>query len=208
MAYPSFIFHVRHLSGFFLNVPSPLQGTSHRTLSNRNLSCLGPIPGKCWAGWLVTTILLLLLLCNWWIRVLARLASTSFATINPSPLISSIMWAVFEPGAAHMSSTIIPGYISNKSPGNILTSSCLETKPLSWALCINAWSCLTESSLLSSDLLELICQARLSGYQWTRWIMRSDFESPPKFWPHVSFWGLLEQSATVLIGWIDSKSYR
>lgn len=85
--------HFLQISGAFRSVPSPLQGTSHKTRSNCKLLLLSsssPLKisswsfmkeqvGKCCASWFVTTKLAVHILFVWWIRRLHLWTSTSLA---------------------------------------------------------------------------------------------------------------------------------
>lgn len=89
-------YHFLQISGAFRRVPSPLQGTSHKTRSKRSCLMLDsnsvPIPealesflfkrqpGKCWASWFVTIRLAVHILFVWWMRRLHLWTSRSFAT--------------------------------------------------------------------------------------------------------------------------------
>lgn len=88
-------YHFRQISGAFRSVPSPLQGTSQRTRSNKSwsIACSFTSPvsdlvalfffkrqlGKCWASWFVTIKLAVHILFVWWMRRLHLWTSTSLA---------------------------------------------------------------------------------------------------------------------------------
>lgn len=87
--------HFLQISGALRSVPSPLQGTSHKTRSNRSWPMFDSVsiplsealekflffrqPGKCWASWFVTIKLAVHILFVWWIRRLHLWTSRSFA---------------------------------------------------------------------------------------------------------------------------------
>mmetsp|Transcript_107578 Transcript_107578/g.213699 ORF Transcript_107578/g.213699 Transcript_107578/m.213699 type:complete len:276 (+) Transcript_107578:1089-1916(+) len=113
----SFGLHLSHNAGCFLRVPSPEQGTSAKTRSNKRdwPSCVTRF-GKKRASTCVTMVVgepNLFKLC---FNVSARFASISLATtapvgasLPPSQCIISMICEAFEPGDAHRSSTICPG---------------------------------------------------------------------------------------------------
>ena len=89
-------YHFLHISGALRRVPSPLQGTSHRTRSKvswvlwgftslpaaealKKLVCARH-PGKCCASWFVTMRLAVHILLVWCMRRLHLWTSKSFAT--------------------------------------------------------------------------------------------------------------------------------
>lgn len=88
-------YHFLQISGALRNVPSPLQGTSHKTRSNWSWRKAGSLMfpfwespewflckwqlGKCCASWFVTTKLAVHILFVWWIRRLHLWTSRSFA---------------------------------------------------------------------------------------------------------------------------------
>ena len=110
--------HERHRSGDFLSVPSPEQGTSARILSN----LVGKF-GIFVASKHVRTnygVGCSIRLC---IKVCTRVRLASLATNKPvTPTFSTICY-VFEPGAAHISRILSPGYASSSNGGSIDTSS-------------------------------------------------------------------------------------
>lgn len=106
--------HLRHTSGDLRRVPSPEQGTSARTRSKRTGEApFAPPPGvgKKAASWQETTSpgdANLAVVCA---SMLARRASRSLATTQPAAsgpprANASRIWAVFDPGDAHASSTM------------------------------------------------------------------------------------------------------
>lgn len=133
-----FKFHDAHNSGFFLyqlmkrrrltRVPSPLQGTSHRTLSKEDERGVG---GKSCARQWVTAILVEWQQLRWLISIPIRFIFASFATIQPFPCwIISRRWSVFEPGDAHISRMQSSFEGARNKGGSILTNSSRSIIPL------------------------------------------------------------------------------
>jgi hypothetical protein len=103
---------------------------------------------------------------TWCASIHARLLLMSFATTPPSTcvqdpgplwlwIISSIC-EVFEPGAAHMSSTRSVGFSSRNSAGSIDTTSCRVIKPQSAACCTSSCSSFSGRLFFSWYLLRFI----------------------------------------------------
>mmetsp|Transcript_166968 Transcript_166968/g.531013 ORF Transcript_166968/g.531013 Transcript_166968/m.531013 type:complete len:301 (-) Transcript_166968:365-1267(-) len=149
---PSAVFTDHNLHGLarpprwdlsFRSVPSPLHGASQRTRSKRILKPPRPFRNvgytraslKVISKQCLTCFLIRLAIC------IARSRLVSFATKRPegndpgaaSANIMSNNCPVFEPGAAHMSSTRWCWRTSNNRGGRALFCSCRSNKPMAWA---------------------------------------------------------------------------
>lgn len=122
---------------FFRKVPSPLQGTSHKILSNLNNPFSDFKNGNLVASLLVTINPGLLIQRVWWVSKQDLFVSFSFAITNPVGIFVlfwcnySNIWTVLDPGDAHISSTVCSGFMSINRTGIIETNSCLNTQPRS-----------------------------------------------------------------------------
>ena len=108
------------------------------------------ITGKFCASWLVTSKPGELTRLVWCVSRLHRFMSTSLAMTKPlgmavlspsEPCSISRSWNVFEPGAAHMSSTTCDGSMSRKNAGIMDTTSWRVMEPYSFARLTNSWIC-------------------------------------------------------------------
>mmetsp|Transcript_48365 Transcript_48365/g.160282 ORF Transcript_48365/g.160282 Transcript_48365/m.160282 type:complete len:257 (-) Transcript_48365:136-906(-) len=120
--------HEAHSAGSLRSVPSPEQGTSHKTRSYSS-----PALGRVWPRCVTTTAFSPApserSRCA---STYARSGSASFATTTPPSApcetISSSC-VVFEPGAAQTSSTRCEACTPRSSAGTMLTTSCRITSP-------------------------------------------------------------------------------
>mmetsp|Transcript_32821 Transcript_32821/g.103050 ORF Transcript_32821/g.103050 Transcript_32821/m.103050 type:complete len:258 (-) Transcript_32821:177-950(-) len=166
--FPAPAVHRRQMTGFLRSVPSPEQGTSHRTRSKRSGAAAAPSPtasGKRRASCEVTTSdgecsLAAREASSWQrltsaslatrrprassrLRTGARAAASVFAIRAGAASISRICCA-FEPGLAHISSTAMPGRTSSKSGGTIDTASCRCRLPRELSRSSHAWNALMD----------------------------------------------------------------
>mmetsp|Transcript_29385 Transcript_29385/g.98348 ORF Transcript_29385/g.98348 Transcript_29385/m.98348 type:complete len:274 (+) Transcript_29385:576-1397(+) len=160
------------MSGFLRSVPSPEQGTSHRT---RSYAPAGP--GIRCAGAQQTTVPGTRQHASRTRSLSHRWGLISLATMTPPRLVSSDGPAagaarresrstVLEPGAAHMSRTASPRLTPSSSGGSIDTASCRLSRPSPTCVSMKARSVLKEERSARSSLRGASsCQPRLSGNQ-------------------------------------------
>mmetsp|Transcript_31227 Transcript_31227/g.99591 ORF Transcript_31227/g.99591 Transcript_31227/m.99591 type:complete len:242 (-) Transcript_31227:201-926(-) len=168
-------FHRRQRSGALRRVPSPEQGTSQRMRSNWMpcpLGCLADLsPGNFCASWLVTRRQGEHMRLVWWTRRWQRCASASLATTIPEGSLYMLpwwsisrSWNVLEPGAAHMSSTVLSGLTSRKNGGTMDTVSWRVMVPVVFSRLMNSKISFRMGTVRSCLREKFMCHASSSGY--------------------------------------------
>jgi len=132
-------------------------------LASRSLG-RGRSLGKRWPWWFETSSESPPKRFSWCVSRKARLLSASFATQSPllslpSSCSASTIWAVLEPGAAHMSSTEWPHCTSSSSGGIMDTASWRLMLPLAFSWIIHWWKALSCGDLRISGRGMLKTQA-------------------------------------------------